>query len=57
MERWYGVKIILDKSLQYSERYTMTIKTESLREMLKLLQITAPINYKIENDMVYIKRP
>lgn len=57
MERWYGVKIILEKSLQYSERYTMTIKTESLREMLQLLKLTTPINYKIKNDMVYIEKP
>lgn len=57
MERWYGVKIILDKSLQYSERYTMTIKTESLREMLQLLKLTTPINYKINNDMVFIEKP
>lgn len=57
MERWYGVHIILDKSLQYSENYTMTIKTESLREMLQLLQITTPMNYIIENDIVKIKNP
>jgi ferric-dicitrate binding protein FerR (iron transport regulator) len=56
MERWYGVKIILDESLQNSENYTMTIKTESLRETLQLLQLTAPMTYKIENDMVYIKK-
>ena len=56
MERWYGVKIILDESLQDSENYTMTIKTESLRETLQLLQFTTPMIYKIENDMVYIKK-
>lgn len=56
MERWYGVKIILDESLQDSESYTMTIKTESLRETLQLLQLTTPMIYKIENDMVYIKK-
>lgn len=57
MERWYGVTIVLDKSLQHSERYTMTIKTESLREMLLLLKLTTPINYKIKNDVVYIEKP
>ncbi len=56
MERWYGVKIILDEKLQDSENFTMTIKTESLRETLQLLQFTTPMTYKIENDMVYIKQ-
>jgi ferric-dicitrate binding protein FerR (iron transport regulator) len=56
MERWYGVKIILDESLQDSENYTMAIKTESLRETLQLLQFTTPMAYTIENDMVYIKK-
>ncbi len=54
MERWYGVKIMLDKSLRYSENYTFTVKTESLRELLQLLSITTPMNFKIENDTVII---
>ncbi len=56
MERWYGVKIILNENLQDSESYTMTIQTESLRETLQLLQLTTPMTYKIENEMVYIKQ-
>jgi transmembrane sensor len=54
MERWYDVKIILDKDLQYTQRYTMTIKTESLREMFDLMIITTPMKYKIKEDIVYI---
>jgi ferric-dicitrate binding protein FerR (iron transport regulator) len=54
MERWYGVKIMLDKSLRYSENYTFTVKTESLREVLQLLSITTPMSFKIENDLVSI---
>lgn len=54
LERWYDVKIILDKGLIYSERYTMTIKTESLREVLKRLQITTPMSYKIDEEKVFI---
>ena len=54
LERWYDVKIILDKDLKYSERYTMTIKTESLREVLKRLQITTPMIYKIKEEKVFI---
>lgn len=54
MERWYGVTITLDKSLKYSEYYTFTVKTESLRELLDLLSITTPMSYKIENNTVMI---
>ena len=54
MERWYGVKINLDKSLKYSENYTFTVRTESLKELLELLSITTPMNYIIDNDNVMI---
>jgi transmembrane sensor len=54
IERWYGVKIILDKRLKYTENYTFTVRTESLRELLNLLSITTPMDYEIENDTVMI---
>ncbi len=54
MERWYGVRITLDKSLQYSDNYTLTIKTESLREMLHLLSLTTPMKYDIKGNKVFI---
>ncbi|MEL7587051.1 MAG: FecR domain-containing protein [Prolixibacteraceae bacterium] len=54
MERWYGIRITLDKSLQYSDNYTLTIKTESLREMLQLLSLTTPMKYEIKEDNVFI---
>jgi len=54
MERWYGVKINLDKSLKYSENYTFTVRTESLKELLQLLSITTPMSFKIDNDNVMI---
>ena len=57
MERWYGVNILLDPSLQYSQNYTLTIKTESLREMLQLLTITTPFDYKINGNKVFISNP
>lgn len=54
MERWYGVKINLDKSLKYTENYTFTVRTESLKELLELLSITTPMRFKIDNDTVMI---
>jgi transmembrane sensor len=55
MERWYGVKIEVDNEQLYNEFYTMTIRTESLKEMLELLTLTTPIVFKIEEDKVYIR--
>lgn len=57
MERWYDVKIIVDPTINTSERYTMTIKTESLKEMLQLLSRTTQMNYEIKENTVLLKRP
>ena len=57
MERWYDIKITVDPAIDTRERYTMTIKTESLREMLQLVSRTTKINYEIKENMVLIKKP
>lgn len=54
LERWYDVKIFLDKDLINSERYTMCIKTESLREVLKRVKLTTSMSYKIDEEKVFI---
>jgi len=54
LERWYDVKIFLDKDLVHSERYTMCIKTESLREVMKRIKLTTPMSYKIDEEKVFI---
>ena len=53
-ERWYDVKIYYPENLLKDQRFTMTIKTESLREVLELIRISTPIKFKIEVDSVYI---
>lgn len=56
MERWYGVKLQIE---DYSEvkdlRYTLAIKTESIKEMLDLMNFVTPLVYKINGDNVIIK--
>lgn len=54
MERWYGVNIELDPKLEKSARFTMTIKTESLRELLTMMKFTANFSYSIEGENVRI---
>jgi ferric-dicitrate binding protein FerR (iron transport regulator) len=57
MERWYDVKISVAPGIDTKERFTMTIKTESLREMLLLVSKTTKIKYEIKDNNVWIKRP
>ncbi len=54
MERWYDVDIELEEQMQNSEKYTMTVKTESLREILHMLRLTTAFDYKIDKEKVYI---
>jgi len=57
MERWYDVKITVAPGINTKERFTMTIKTESLREMLQLVSKTTKMNYEIKESTVLIKKP
>ena len=55
LEKWYGVKIYLDKSIYYDSNYTFKVKTESLREVLELISFITPIDYRIEGEKVTIR--
>jgi len=55
LEKWYGVKIQLDKDLYYRHNYTFKVKTESLREVMELISVITPIQYNIEGEQVTIK--
>ncbi|WP_163717534.1 FecR family protein [Mangrovibacterium lignilyticum] len=55
MERWYGVDFIIEKDMKDTQNYTMTIKTESLREMLQLMALTTAFKYNINGNQVIIK--
>lgn len=57
MERWYDVKFVIDENLDTSERYTTSIKTESLREMLRVLSLTTEMKYEINENIVKISKP
>lgn len=54
IERWYGVKIILENE-NPSYSYWFTLKTESLTEMLNLINRITPINYTINGEEVTIR--
>ncbi|KPL26619.1 MAG: hypothetical protein AMS23_01110 [Bacteroides sp. SM1_62] len=57
LERYYGVNVKLDPALGNAHNFTFKVKTESLREILKLLNLITPINYTIEGKNVAINAP
>lgn len=54
IERWYGITIELDPKVGNNDHFTMTIKTESLRELLTMMQLTSKFNYDINGSQVEI---
>jgi transmembrane sensor len=61
INRWYSVNILIKNELLKSYIYYGTFKDETLDEVLKLLQLTAPIRYKdigreINQDGTFAKR-
>jgi len=56
MEHWYGIKIQTENFDKVKNlRYTLTVKTESLREMLELMNYVTPLNYKIDGENLILK--
>lgn len=55
MERWYGVRITVFGECDAERKFWMTIKTESLREMLDKLQRLVPLRYDIDGERVTLK--
>jgi ferric-dicitrate binding protein FerR (iron transport regulator) len=47
INRWYNVNIVIKDELLDTQIYYGTFKDETLEEVLKLLQLTAPIKYKV----------
>lgn len=53
LERWYGVDIAW-KGAESDRHYTFKVKTESLREILELINVITPIHYTIAGKSVAI---
>lgn len=54
LERWYGVHVHLHRT-DLKHRYSFVVKTESLRELLELLNKVTPLEYTIEGEEVHIR--
>ncbi|MBK5720731.1 FecR family protein [Dysgonomonas sp. Marseille-P4677] len=55
LERWYGINITLVNPDE-RQKYTFSVKAESLRELLELFNKITPIDYKINGKEVAIIR-
>ncbi len=56
MRNWYGVNItIVSPPVRQDLKYRFKIKSESLTEILQLIDKITPIEYKIDGKEVYIK--
>lgn len=52
LERWYNVNIELSGEDVKQYHYTATFTEETLEQVLKFLEISAPIKYKITNEKI-----
>jgi len=55
LERWYDVSIHVEGTDSIVDRYTLTVKSESLREVLDLISLTTNIKYSINVNEVTIQ--
>jgi len=61
INRWYNVDLVIKDQVLKSHAYLATFQDENLDEVLKLLKLSAPIDYKdlgrkIRNDGTFEKR-
>ncbi len=56
LERWYGVEITLDESLKHNLRLSFKVKSESLLELLSIINHITPVTYQINGKQVNISK-
>ena len=54
LENRFKVRIEIDSLISARENLTMTIKDESLDEVLKLIRLSSSLKYKMSDDKVII---
>lgn len=54
LQRWYDRPLRMDRSLKDKYRFTLTIRDESLEDVLNLLQMTAPITHELRGDTLVV---
>lgn len=55
LERRYNVRIVFDSDALKSYRFSGTIRNETIEQVLKILAITAPMKYTIDQGIVQLQ--
>jgi ferric-dicitrate binding protein FerR (iron transport regulator) len=55
LESWYGVNIKYEKQMMNKHSYSFKIKTESFKEVMDMMKIMTPFEYKINGKDVELK--
>jgi len=51
LERWYNIDIVVNDQTLMNKRMTANIEFESIREVMGLMKLALPINYKYNKDL------
>lgn len=54
LERWHGVNIVVRDSSVLKYKFTAKFRSESVVQVLELLTFTAPVDFSIENNQVFL---
>lgn len=54
LERWHGVNIAVRDSSVLKYKFTAKFRSESVVQVLELLTFTAPVDFSIENNQVFL---
>lgn len=55
LERRFNVKFIFESETMQNYKFTGTLKDETLEQMLNVIKLSAPIQYSIKDNVVYLK--
>lgn len=54
LEKWFNVEIEVDQELVKSTHMSFTVRRESIEDVLTYMSLTAPIDYKWEEGILYL---
>ena len=54
LERWHGVDVIVKDSTILKHSFTAKFSSESVVQIMELLRFTTPVDFKIENNKVFL---
>lgn len=54
IEKYYGIKIVANKTMQKTDTYTSSFEAISLEDLMKILSIHFKFDYKIDDNVVQV---